>query len=161
MQIQLSKYYHKQILLQHIHTYIEFYSIYRAYWINICWITIEFELLYKMQLCVQCHKVKIIVTHLAFLFCHHTKQHSCSTVYWHIFVPTCSQRWNLSKLFKIKFWKTYFAWDGTRWLQFYKAISVVLPYSPNGTFDYQSYWRQHLHSICLQAAHVQKEVMAN
>ena len=27
---------------------------------------------------------------------------------------------------KIKFWKTYFAWDGTRWLQFYKAISVFL-----------------------------------
>lgn len=127
LQIQLPKYYHKQILLQHIHTYIEFYSIYRAYWINICWITIEFELPYKMQLCVQCHKVKIIVMQSAFLFCHHTKQHSCSTVLLtYIFVPMFSKLEFKQTIQKIKFWKTYFAWDGTRWLQFYKAISVVL-----------------------------------
>ena len=59
---------------------------------------------YKMQLCVQCHKVKIIVMQSAFLFCHHTKQHSCSTVLLtYIFVPMFSKLEFKQTIQKIKF----------------------------------------------------------
>ena len=81
-----------------------------------------------MQFCVQCHKVKIIVIQLsALLSSHHVKLNSLlTTLLTYILVPMFSKFEFKQAISKIKFWKTYFACDGKRWLQYYKAIVVAL-----------------------------------